>query len=132
MHSVANLEQEFAKINEHWSPNVVADVNGHYVKVAKLLGELVWHKHDNEDELFYIVKGALEMQYENGVSVELKTGDVHVVPRNTMHNPIAREECWIVLVEPAATKHTGDVESDLTKSVADQVANAPRGSSEFH
>lgn len=111
----------FDAIDEHWSPKVVAQVNDQYVKAAKVKGQLVWHKHDHEDELFYVIRGHLRMQYENGRVVELPEGTMHVVPRNTLHNPLAEHECWIVLIEPATTRHTGDVESPYTKTIAQQL-----------
>tara|TARA_R110002049_G_scaffold130820_3_gene289290 strand:- start:627 stop:995 length:369 start_codon:yes stop_codon:yes gene_type:complete len=116
-----NLLEELNHVTEYWSPRVVASVNNQYVKVAKLKGTLVWHKHDNEDELFQIVKGKLTIEYEND-SVHLKEGDVHVVPAATMHNPVADEECWIVLIETVTTKHTGDVIIDKTRSLDDQLS----------
>ena len=116
-----DLEAAFAELRDHWSPKVVARVNDQYVKVAKLLGELVWHRHADEDELFYVVRGQLVIEYEAGRSVTLGPGSIHVVPRGVLHNPVAREECWIVLVEPATTRHTGDVETPRTKSIADQL-----------
>jgi mannose-6-phosphate isomerase-like protein (cupin superfamily) len=120
--AVRNLDAEFAKIDTHWSPRVVAQVNDQYVKLAKLKGELVWHAHDAEDELFFIVKGALSMQYEDR-TVELRAGDLHLVPRGVRHNPVADEECWVMLVEPASTRHTGDEVCDKTKSIEDQIAD---------
>lgn len=115
-----NLLEELDHVTEYWSPRIVASVNDQYVKVAKLKGSLVWHKHDDEDELFQIVKGELTIEYENE-SVRLKEGDLHVVPAGTMHNPVADEECWIVLIETVTTKHTGDVIVERTKSVDDQL-----------
>ena len=115
-----NFINELEKVTDFWSPRVVGQVNDQYVKVAKLKGEFVWHKHDDEDEMFYIVKGSLIIEYEDG-SVSLSEGDFHVVPRNVMHNPVAAEECWIVLIEPVSTKHTGDVISPMTKSLEDQI-----------
>lgn len=114
-----NLETELGAVSEYWSPRIVGQVNNQYVKVAKLKGEFTWHKHDDEDELFYVLKGNLKIQYEDG-EVNLGPGDLHVVPKNTMHNPVADEECWICLIETVTTKHTGDVVSPLTKSVAEQ------------
>ena len=116
---VANLRAEIEKLDDYWSPRIVGRVNDQYVKVAKLKGEFVWHDHRDEDELFYIVKGALEIQYEDG-SVHMGEGDFHIVPRGKMHNPVAHEECWIALIEPVATKHTGDVVSERTKSIEEQ------------
>ena len=118
-----NFEVELASVNKHWSPKVVGRVNDQYVKVAKLLGELCWHSHDDEDEMFYIVRGDLRIEYE-GETVELTRGDFHIVPKGVMHNPVAAEECWIVLIEPVATKHTGDVETDKTRSLEEQLGHA--------
>ncbi len=119
--SVTNLEAAFADITEPWSPRVVARVNDAFVKVAKVAGHLAWHKHDEEDELFWVVRGRLRIEYEGGRHVELGPGELHVVPRATMHNPVAEEECWIVLVEPATTRHTGDVVTEKTRSVEEQL-----------
>ena len=105
---------------DYWSPRIVGGVNDQYVKVAKLKGELVWHKHDAEDELFYIVKGRLVIQYEDG-AVTLNEGDFHIVPKGVLHNPVADEECWIALIETVTTAHTGDAITERTKSVAEQL-----------
>jgi mannose-6-phosphate isomerase-like protein (cupin superfamily) len=120
MHQVENFVTALSNVSEHWSPKVVGQVNDQYVKVAKLLGQLVWHKHDNEDELFYIVKGSLRIEYEDRY-VDLNAGDFHVVPKATMHNPVADEECWIVLIETISTKHTGDAITDRTRNIEDQL-----------
>ena len=118
--NTVNLLKELERVDEYWSPRVVGRVNDQFVKVAKLKGTLTWHKHDDEDELFYILRGRLVIEYEND-RVVLDEGDVHVVPKGTMHNPIAEEECWIALVESVATKHTGDVMIDKTKSIEQQL-----------
>lgn len=120
MLDVVNLRTELETVQDHWSPKVVGRVNDQYVKVAKLKGDFVWHKHDDEDELFYIVQGQLVIDYEDE-KVVLNEGDFHIVPKGRMHNPVAEEECWIALIEPVVTKHTGDVVSDKTKSVEDQL-----------
>jgi mannose-6-phosphate isomerase-like protein (cupin superfamily) len=120
MFRTLNVLEELNHVTEYWSPRIIASVNDQYVKVAKLKGSLVWHKHDDEDELFQIVKGELTIEYENE-SVRLKKGDLHVVPAGTMHNPVADEECWIVLIETVTTRHTGDVIVEKTKSVDDQL-----------
>ena len=120
MGPILNFANELERVTDYWSPRVVGRVNDQYVKVAKLKGELVWHKHDAEDELFYIVKGRLVIQYEDG-AVTLNQGDFHVVPKGVMHNPVAEEECWIALIEPVTTAHTGDVVTERTKSVEDQL-----------
>ena len=121
MFPIANVEASFAEVTEHWSPKVIARVNDSFVKVAKVKGELAWHKHDGEDELFWIVRGSLKIEYEGGRVVDLRPGDLHVVPKATMHNPIAAEECWIVLIEPVTTKHTGDVVMEKTRSIEEQL-----------
>ena len=121
MTNAPNLLEELDLVSEYWSPRIIARVNDQYVKVAKLKGELTWHKHDDEDELFQIIKGELTIEYEDG-DVHLKEGDVHVVPAGAMHNPVARDECWIALVETVTTKHTGDTIIDGTKSIDDQLS----------
>ncbi|MEH6629793.1 MAG: cupin domain-containing protein [Halopseudomonas aestusnigri] len=118
--NVINLPEALDQVSEQWSPKILARVNDQYVKVAKIQNEFVWHKHDNEDELFYIIKGNLQMQYEDK-TIALNEGDMHVVPKGVMHNPVAKEECWIMLVEPVATAHTGDVETDRTRSLEEQL-----------
>lgn len=115
-----NIEQQFEQVTELWSPRVIGRVNDQYVKIAKLHGEFMWHKHDSEDELFLIVRGRLRIQFEAG-DVELGPGDCHIVPKGVMHNPVATDECWVMLIEPVTTKHTGDVESPLTKTIEQQL-----------
>jgi mannose-6-phosphate isomerase-like protein (cupin superfamily) len=108
-------------VTDYWSPKVVAQVNDQYVKVAKLRGQLAWHRHDREDELFYVLRGRLKIEYEHGRSVELAPGSMHVVPRGVLHNPVAEEECWIALIETVTTQHTGDVVTPLTKTIQQQL-----------
>ena len=120
---VGNLEREFAEIVEHWSPRVVADANGQSVKLAKVRGEFVWHAHADEDEFFLVYRGTLTIRYHDAPDVVLGPGDFHVVPRGREHVTLAAHECWVVLIEPDATKHAGDTESHLTKSVPDQRAH---------
>jgi len=119
--SVVDLQSAFDSVTEHWSPKVVARFNDQYLKVVKLQGEFVWHSHENEDELFYVVRGHLRIQYEGGREVSLAPGGVHVVPRGVRHNPVAQEECWIVLIEPVSTLHTGDVHTERSKSIEQQL-----------
>ena len=116
-----NIEQSFDQITDYWSPKVISRVNDQYVKIAKVKGEFVWHNHADEDELFLVVRGRLRMQLE-GEEVELNAGDMYVVPKGVMHNPIANEECWVMLIETMTTKHTGEVDSPMTKSIAEQLA----------
>lgn len=121
MLAALDLETEFARLTDYWSPRVVGRVNDQYVKVAKLQGEFVWHAHAEEDELFVVVRGTLVMQLEDG-AVTLGPGQCLVVPRGVRHNPMAAEECWVMLVEPVATRHTGDVVTERTRSIEEQLA----------
>ena len=103
------IRDELDQVAQHWTPRVVGRVNDQYVKVAKLLGELVWHAHNGEDEMFLIVYGNLRIQLEGDREVSLTAGDFYIVPKGVQHNPIAAEEVGIVLIETVTTAHTGDV-----------------------
>lgn len=120
---VVNLLNQLDKVDDYWSPRVVGRFNDQFIKVAKLKGTLTWHKHDDEDELFYILKGQLRIEYEDEY-VDLGEGDMHIVPKGAMHNPIAEEECWIALIETVTTKHTGDVVMEKTRSIAEQLSGS--------
>jgi mannose-6-phosphate isomerase-like protein (cupin superfamily) len=109
-----------ASLNELWSPRVVGEVDDAYIKVAKVHGSLVWHSHEHEDELFLVLKGHLRIEMETG-SVELNEGDMFVVPKGVRHNPVAEHECHILLVERKTTLHTGDVTTDKTCTLAEQL-----------
>ena len=115
-----NFLEELEHVADYWSPRVVGEVNDQFIKVAKLKGTLTWHKHDDEDEFFFLLKGQLVIEYEHE-RVTLNEGDFHVVPKGTMHNPVAEAECWIVLIETTSTKHTGDVVTERTKSIEQQL-----------
>ncbi|HVJ43923.1 MAG TPA: cupin domain-containing protein [Dongiaceae bacterium] len=116
-----DLLQAAESLTEYWSPRVVARVNDQYVKVAKLRGSFTWHSHAEEDELFYILRGSLTIEYEGGRKVVLPAGSLHVVERGVMHNPVAEEECWIALIETVTTRHTGDRETPQTRSITEQL-----------
>lgn len=117
---VYNFVEEFEKITEYWSPRILGEVNDQYMKIAKVKGEFVWHSHDDEDELFYLLKGRLDIEYRDR-TITMGKGDFHVVPKGIEHNPIAREECWVVLIETKTTQHTGNVETDMSKPVDEQL-----------
>ena len=117
-----NFLQALEQITEHWSPRVIGRVNNQYVKVAKVQGQLAWHKHDSEDEMFLVVYGRLILQFEDK-EVGLNPGDFYVVPKGTLHNPVAEKECGIVLIETVTTRHTGDVDTPLTKSIEEQLSD---------
>jgi mannose-6-phosphate isomerase-like protein (cupin superfamily) len=109
-----------ASLAEYWSPRVIGEVDDSYVKVAKVLGSLAWHSHEFEDELFLVLKGCLRIEMENNV-VELSEGEMFVVPRGVRHNPVAEQECHIMLIERKSTLHTGGVVMDKTRSLSDQL-----------
>lgn len=115
-----NLEQKFQLFAEHWSPKIVGELNGQHVKLAKLKGEFVWHKHNQEDELFFVVKGNLKMEYRDR-TVLVKENEFLIVPKGVEHRPVADEEVWVMLFEPATTLNTGDTENELTKHVLDVI-----------
>ncbi len=107
-------------LTELWSPRVIAEVDDSYVKVAKVQGSLAWHAHENEDELFFVLKGRLLIEMEAG-TVELNEGEMFVVPKGVRHNPVAEDECHILLIERKTTLHTGDVATGKTRSIAEQL-----------
>ncbi len=119
-HNIATPAQVAASLTEFWSPRVVAEVDDAYIKVARVHGSLAWHSHDNEDELFLILKGHLRIELEDG-AVELDEGQMYVVPKGVRHNPVAEQECHIMLIERKTTKHTGDVVTDKTRSLDEQL-----------
>jgi mannose-6-phosphate isomerase-like protein (cupin superfamily) len=110
---VINIKEKFGLFNDHWSPKVVGDLNGQQVKLAKVEGEFVWHDHANEDEMFLVVKGTLKIEFRDRL-LTINEGEFCIVPMGIEHKPIADEEVWIMLFEPKATKHTGDVEHEKT------------------
>jgi len=120
MSEVVSPKQVAASLVEHWSPRVVAEVDESYVKVAKVHGTLTWHSHENEDELFFVLKGSLRIEMEDR-TVELGEGDAFVVPKGVRHNPVAEQECHLMLIERKTTLHTGAEVTEKTRSVAEQL-----------
>jgi mannose-6-phosphate isomerase-like protein (cupin superfamily) len=120
MSNVMNPAQAAAELKDLWSPRVIAEVDDSYIKVAKVHGTLMWHSHDDEDELFFILKGCLRIEMEDQ-TVTLNTGDTFVVPKGVRHNPIADDECHIMLIERKSTKHTGNEVSEKTRSIEEQL-----------
>jgi mannose-6-phosphate isomerase-like protein (cupin superfamily) len=108
-----NLSQKFSQIHEYWKPYIAGELNGQHVKLDKLKGEFVFHHHENEDEMFLVVKGRFRMEFRER-QVWIEEGEFIVVPRGVEHKPVADEECWILLFEPASTLNTGNVENELT------------------
>jgi mannose-6-phosphate isomerase-like protein (cupin superfamily) len=108
-----NILEKFAHIREYWKPYIAAELNGQLVKLDKLKGEFVWHHHENEDEMFLVVKGRFRIEFRDR-HVWLQEGEFIVVPRGVEHRPVAEEEAWIMLFEPASTLNTGNVQNELT------------------
>lgn len=116
-----NINNKLSLFSDHWNPRIVGELNGQHVKLAKLKGEFVWHKHDKEDELFYILKGELRMEFRDR-TVVLKEGEFLIVPRGVEHRPVAEEEVSILLFEPAGTVNTGETEkSELTREELERI-----------
>lgn len=115
-----NIEEKLSLFSAHWSPKIVGELNGQQVKLVKLKGEFVWHKHDEEDELFYVIKGVLKMAYRDR-TVVINENEFIIVPRGVEHKPIAEEEVAVMLFEPASTLNTGNTENDLTKHQLERI-----------
>jgi mannose-6-phosphate isomerase-like protein (cupin superfamily) len=128
MQSVVSPLDMAARLKDFWSPQVIAELDDSYVKVARLKGTLAWHSHDDEDELFLILKGELVIEYEDR-QVKLAQGDLHVVPQGTLHNPIAIEECLVMLIERKSTLHTGTARTAKTRDIAEQLGDFDPGRS---
>ena len=125
MSEVVGLRQVAADLSEYWSPRVVGEVDDSYVKVAKIKGSLAWHSHDREDELLLVLRGRLRIEMEHE-SVELREGEMFVVPKGVRHNPIAEEECHILLFERKSTAHTGGVITERTRTIEEQLGSSPK------
>ena len=108
-----NLKEKLAKFSDHWSPKIVAQMNDYHFKLVKFQGDFVWHSHADTDEVFIALDGEMSIEFRDG-KVELKAGELFVVPKGVEHKPYAEKECKIMLVEPAGTSNTGDAGGDLT------------------
>lgn len=110
-----NLLQKFSLFTERWSPKIIGELNGQHIKLSKFEGEFVWHKHETEDEAFFVIKGSFTMELRDK-TVVLNEGDMLIVPKGVEHKPIAENEVWVMLFEPAGTLNTGDVVDKKTIS----------------
>ena len=115
-----NLLEKFGLFDERFHPKIVGDLNDHQVKLVKVLGDFVWHHHENEDELFLVVKGRMRMGLRDG-DIELSEGELFIVPKGVEHKPSADEECWIVLIEPGSTLNTGNVVGEKTVAELERI-----------
>lgn len=110
-----NLADKLAKFSDRWAPKIVAQMNGYHFKLAKIQGDFIWHAHDDTDEVFIVLDGAMTIHFRDG-EVDLRAGELFVVPKGVEHKPFASEECRIMLVEPAGTANTGAIRNELTAS----------------
>ena len=115
-----NLAEKFGRFHEHWHPKIAAELNDYYVKLAKLKGEFVWHRHDAEDELFLVVKASLLIRLRDR-DLQLEEGEFVVIPAGIDHLPIADEEAHVLLLEPKSTLHTGNVRTERTVDALDRI-----------
>jgi len=115
-----NLKEKLALFNEQWSPKIVGELNGQYVKLVKFQGPFVWHHHDAEDEMFMVVKGRFRMEFRDR-SEWIEEGEFIIVPRGVEHRPVADEEAHVLLFEPASTLNTGNVENERTVAQLERI-----------
>ena len=115
-----NVKEKFRLLSDFWDPKIIGELNGQLVKIAKLKGEFVWHHHDNEDEMFYVVKGELIIKFRDKTAV-IKENEFIIVPKGVEHKPIADEEVHLMLFEPLETVNTGELKNELTKTDLEKI-----------
>jgi len=115
-----NIANKLSLFNDHWNPRIVGELNGQHVKLVKFKGEFVWHKHDDEDEMFYVLEGKFNMEFRDK-TVELNQNEFLVVPKGVEHRPVAHEEVSVMLFEPATTLNTGDTIGELTRETLEKI-----------
>ena len=117
---IVNLAKKLSLFNDHWNPRIVGELNGQQVKLVKFKGAFVWHKHDHEDELFYVIQGDFNMEFRDK-TVTLHEGEFLIVPKGTEHRPVAEQEVSVMLFEPATTLNTGNTKSELMREQLDSI-----------
>ncbi len=115
-----NIEEKLSLFHDYWNPRIVGDLNGQQVKLVKFKGEFIWHKHDNEDELFLVIKGHFKMEFRDKV-VEIKENEFLIVPKGVEHKPVAETEVSVMLFEPGTTLNTGDTQNELTRNMLEKI-----------
>lgn len=115
-----NISNKLSLFSDYFNPRVVGELNGQQVKLVKLKGEFVWHKHDNEDEMFYILEGTLKMEFRDK-TVEINKNEFIIVPRGVEHKPVAEQEVSLMLFEPATTLNTGNTKGELTRDTLERI-----------
>ncbi len=114
------INDKLALFSDHWNLRIVGELNGQYVKLVKFQGEFVWHKHDNEDEMFYVLKGKFRMQFRDK-TIELRENEFLIVPKGIEHKPVADAEVWVMLFEPKGTLNTGNIKDKLTRDTLKKI-----------
>ena len=118
--NTVNLKEEFSHFTDYWSPKIIGELNDCHIKAAKVKGEFIWHHHDNEDELFLVVKGTLRMKFRDREAI-VNEGEFIVVPRGIEHCPVANEEAHIILIEPKSTLNTGNIANERTVAQLERI-----------
>jgi len=115
-----NFVEKLDKFDDHWSPKIIAEMNDYHLKLVKIQGEFVWHKHDKTDEVFIVLEGEMSIAFREG-TVHLSQGEMVVVPKGKEHMPVAQNECKLMVIEPAGTVNTGDAGGEMTKTTLDWI-----------
>ncbi len=116
-----NIAQKLALFTDYWNPRIAGELNGQHIKLAKFKGEFVWHKHENEDEMFLVIKGEFTMELRDKI-IDIKEGEMIIIPKGTEHRPVAKDEVHIMLFEPVSTLNTGDVKNELTRDSLEKIS----------
>ena len=115
-----NIDQKLSLFNDHWNPRIIGELNKQHVKLAKIKGEFIWHKHDHEDEMFLVLKGNLKIEFRDRIET-IHENEIIIVPKGVEHRPIAEEEVSIMLFEPATTINTGDLDNERTRKNVESI-----------
>ncbi|MEO6405430.1 MAG: cupin domain-containing protein [Ferruginibacter sp.] len=115
-----NIAAKLSLFNDYWNPRIAGELNGQQIKLVKFKGEFAWHKHDKEDEMFFVVKGSFNIEFRDKI-IELNQGEFLIVPRGVEHRPVAVEEVSVMLFEPATTLNTGDQQNEMTKQTLEKI-----------
>jgi mannose-6-phosphate isomerase-like protein (cupin superfamily) len=115
-----NISQKFSAISDYWNPRIAGELNGQYIKLVKFKGPFIWHKHDNEDEMFLVIKGSFIMEMRDK-NVEINKGEFIIIPKGVEHKPVAEKEVDVLLFEPATTLNTGDKRTNITRDILERI-----------
>jgi mannose-6-phosphate isomerase-like protein (cupin superfamily) len=115
-----NIEEKLSLFQDYWNPRIVGELNDQQVKLVKFQGEFVWHKHDHEDEMFYVIEGSFKMEFRDKI-VEINEKEFLIVPKGVEHKPVAENEVSVMLFEPGSTLNTGNIQNELTKNTIDTI-----------